>query len=123
MTYYMHNVPGRLRIKIPQLKKNPTLAPKVQQVAESMLGVLSTQLNLLTGSVVILYEPSLVQSEQILETLDRHGYFDLDRIVTNEEYIRDKASRATKLVGRLVGGTFVDVALQGSGLSFLSVLI
>lgn len=123
MIYYLHEIPGRIRVKIPALKRNQELAEEVSTFTFGIPGVTYVAPNTLTGSLIILYDSDKTSSDKILEALDLHGYFDRARAVTNEEYIRNKVSRATHIVSKAMGGAFMDVALEGSGLGFLSVLI
>lgn len=123
MIYYLHEIPGRIRVKIPAMKRNPALAEEVCAFSLGIHGVTSAVPNTLTGSLIVLYDPERTSSDEILEALDRHKYFDRARAVTSDEYIRNKVSRATHIVSKAMGGAFMDVALEGSGLGFLSVLI
>jgi hypothetical protein len=123
MTYYMHDIPGRLRVRIPQLRKDPALAKTLQGIAGSIMGVKNIDLNPLTGSMVLYYDKHVVSSNHILNTLTRHGYFERSKAMTNEEYIKSKVSGAARVVGKALGGAFMDAALEGSALSFLAVLI
>ncbi|HWR89246.1 MAG TPA: cation transporter [Dissulfurispiraceae bacterium] len=123
MSYYMHHVPGRLRVKSPLIKGNERRAEEVRSLIESMGGVTSTAVNTLTGSVVVNYDSSAIEAGQIQDTLNRTGYFDTSRAVTNDEYIHGMASKAGQVIGKAVFGAFVEKAFEGSAFSLLAVLI
>ena len=123
MSYYIHTIPGRMRIKIPSIKGNPLMGETIQKFIASIQGVLSTALNPLTGSITIHYDFQTVRSDQILNLLDEKGYFDLSKAITNDQYIQRSLSNAGHFISRALFGFFVDKALEGAGLSFLAVLI
>jgi hypothetical protein len=76
MKYYMHSVPGRLRIKIPAIKGHPEKAETVQALLKDLDGILSIRANTVTGSIVIRYEPGRSLREQITSLLTESGLFD-----------------------------------------------
>jgi hypothetical protein len=57
VSYYIHSIPGRLRIKTPFLKGNPQLAEKLRDLIPNGPEVHSTTVNTLTGSLTVLYNP------------------------------------------------------------------
>lgn len=118
MDYYIHTIPGRLRVKIPLIKGDSPRAFQVQELLESLDGVESVAANTLTGSVVVNYDSDILTDEQLLGILERHNYFDESRAITNEEYML-----AGGAIGKAVFGWAVGKAFEGTGLSFLAVLI
>jgi len=54
----MHHVPGRLRVRLAEVKGNPGKARNVVQQFTAMPGVASMESSTLTGSVVIYYDPN-----------------------------------------------------------------
>ncbi len=69
MSYYIHDIPGRLRVKTPVIKGNGNAAEEVQRILNVIEGIDSTSVNTTTGSVVINYNARAVQSEKIIDTL------------------------------------------------------
>ena len=82
MGYYLHEVPGRLRIQIPALKRSPRRAQEVQDLLEDVSGIKSTSVNTVTGSVIVHYDPEIVNSGAILTLLSREEYIDVTRAVS-----------------------------------------
>ena len=123
MSYYIHNVPGRLRIKTPLIKKNQSIAEDVKNLLRPIIGISSTSFNLITGSIVINYDPKVITSKEIVSTLNYAGYFDLSKAVTNDEYIKTAAASMGQVVVKTLFGTFIESALEGSALSFIAVLV
>jgi hypothetical protein len=70
---YMHHVPGRLRIKSPALKRNEEEGVAVRKLLLNQEGILSSEVNTLTGSILILYDGAVVQADWIVDLLKRQG--------------------------------------------------
>jgi copper chaperone CopZ len=123
MSYYIHSVPGRLRVKIPFVKGNPNTAADVSRLLEKIDGIDSTAVNTLTGSVLINYDSKSVNSDKILNALTQKGYVDPSKTVTNDAYVQAAVSKAGGVVSKALLGIFLNMALEGSPLSLLTVLI
>lgn len=123
MSYYIHNIPGRLRIKTPLIKKNQSIAEDVKNLLRPIIGISSTSFNLITGSIVINYDPKVITSKEIVNTLNYAGYFDLSKAITNDEYIKTAAASMGQVVVKTLFGTFIESALEGSALSFIAILV
>lgn len=81
MAQYMHHVPGRLRIKSPVLKRNEQEAKAVQELLLDQQGVLRSEVNPVTGSILVLYDGSVVQVQWIVGLLKRQGYLESSVLV------------------------------------------
>ena len=123
MSYYIHNVPGRVRLKSPIIKKNANVADEIKKTLSTMSGIATVDINLTTGSLLVNYNPQTTSHKDIISILQRKGYFDETRATTNEQYIHGAASKAGKIVGKAVLGAVVQEALEGSALSLLAVLL
>lgn len=123
MGYYIHSVPGRLRVKTPQIKGNQENARDVEGLLKCFQGVDKASANTLTGSIVVNYDSKAVSDRSIIDLLEDKGYFKSDKALTNDQYIHGAASKAGKLVWDGVFGSFVGSALEGTPLSILSVLV
>jgi hypothetical protein len=58
MNQYVHHVPGRLRIRIPEVKGNSAEASSLERRIRAQRGVKSVQTSPLTGSVLVHYDPA-----------------------------------------------------------------
>ncbi len=123
MSYYIHDIPGRLRIKTPLIKRNQSIAKDIQNLLKPIIGISSTSFNLVTGSIVINYEPTAINSKDIVNALNYAGYFDISKAVTNDEYIKTAAASMGQVVVKTLFGTFIESALEGSALSFIAILV
>lgn len=123
MSYYIHNVPGRLRIKSPVIKNNKTVADELKKSLSTLYGVAAVDINLTTGSVLINYNPKSIKHFDIVDIMQQKGYFDASKAITNDEYIHKAASKAGAVIGKSIFSTFAGMALEGTPLSFLAILI
>jgi hypothetical protein len=123
MNCYVHNVPGRLRIKNP-LFKNSSVHYDVQKALVNMgHGIGTADFNLTTGSLLVHYDPAEIHHQDILNVLERAGFYHPEKKVTNDQVIHQATTKAFNVVTKAVTGAFIETALQGTGLSFLAILI
>ncbi len=123
MSYYIHNVPGRLRLKSPVIKRNGNAADKLKKILSTMNGIATVDINLLTGSILINYNPKAANYKDIVSLLQRKGYFDTTKALTNDQYIHNAVSKAGHFASKAVFGSVVEKAFEGSALSLLAFLI
>lgn len=121
--YYVHTTPGRMRIKIPELKNRPRYGKKIEGLFARRKGIENLTLNPVTGSVVFEYDEDRVDPGQILEVLKKNRLFDDTKIVSTDTVIDNTSHRIGKAFSKAVFGWAVGSALEGSGLSFLAALI
>jgi copper chaperone CopZ len=98
MSYYIHGVPGRLRVKSPHLKSNQHVASEVERLIGEVHGVDAIDVNLRTGSLLVNYDPKRAKQDDIVGLLAGKGYFDLSKAVTNDQYIKNAASKAGEIM-------------------------
>ena len=123
MNYYVHNIPGRLRVKTPMVKRNRASARHVEELMKQLRGINSTAVNTTTGSVVVLYDQEAISSDVILNTLENEGLFDSSKAGSCDQYINEAASKAGQFLGKILFGAFVENAFEGSALSYIAVFI
>lgn len=123
MSYYLHEVPGRLRIKIPRLKKDQAGARELQWMLEDVIGVTSASVSPVTGSVLVTFDPRALSSRAILDMLSHEGYIDLSMALSRKRHFDTAATKAGQALSKAVLGLALDRAFQGSPLSILTALI
>jgi hypothetical protein len=123
MTYYVHNIPGRLRVKIPKIKSSEEKCQKVERLFRDFDGIENVAVNDITGSVVINYDSNITRPEEILEIFEENNYLDKSQVTTTDKYLQTAASKASQAVGRALFGWAVGRALEANGLSFLAILV
>lgn len=102
MTYYVHDVPGRLRIKTPVVKNNRNAADQVENLLLTVAGVGNVSINLTTGSCLVNYDPAKAKRDDILSVLTTKGYFDPSKAMTNDQYIHEKATKVLSFIAALI---------------------
>lgn len=65
----VHAIPGRIRLKVPQLRENPALASEIQTRLVSASGIRLVETNPTTGSVLVFYETQEFVSPDSLHAL------------------------------------------------------
>jgi hypothetical protein len=123
MTYYVHQVPGRLRVKVPFLKHQPAKCELVINALAGHLGIQKIKVNQLTGSVVITYDQAAIDEDRILNVMEYEGFFDSTQAVKHDARLDRAANRAGKAVGRAAFSYLVGRALESNGLSLLAAFI
>jgi hypothetical protein len=122
MSYYIHSTPGRLRLKN-NLFKQKNVHDVIKKLLSSSVGIATVDFNSTTGSLTIYFNASQISQADILGALQRAGYYDETRTISNDQYIHSAASKAGKVIGKAAFGVFVDKAFEGSALSLLGLLL
>ena len=123
MSYYIHSVPGRSRVKTPLIRGNEKMAEEVAGLLQTLRGIISVKTNTLTGSLVTSYDPTIINQKEIVGSLKGNGYFDESKAVTNDHYIQSAVSKVAHIVNKAFFGAFIGTAFDGSALSFLTILV
>ena len=69
---YVHLTPGRIRLKVPGLKRNDYLAEKIHNAIENIKGIDQVETNLLTGTLLVHFDENLVHGPSIIICVDDH---------------------------------------------------
>jgi Heavy metal associated domain 2 len=77
-----HQVPGRIRLKVPNVKDNPELVDQIKQMFHVIPGIEDVTVNPTTGSVVLCYDTD--KHDEFHGHLERHHTGGHDRPPTNE---------------------------------------
>jgi hypothetical protein len=60
----MHAIPGRIRLKVAQIRDNPALAAQIQKRLGSVAGVQKIEANIRTSSLILLYDAAALSSPE-----------------------------------------------------------
>jgi len=123
MHSYVHSVPGRLRVKNPMFKNSAVHYDIQKSLVDMGHGIGTADFNTTTGSLLINYNPKEINHQDILSTLERAGFYHPEKTITNDQVIHQATAKAFNVVTKAVTGAFIDTALQGTGLSFLAILL
>jgi copper chaperone CopZ len=66
---YLHVLDGRIRIKIPEVKRSPLKADEIEQTLRNIDGITDVKANPMTGNVLILFDSNTISSQQIMAKL------------------------------------------------------
>ncbi len=69
MIHHLHHVPGRLRLRVPAIKRNEHHARAVGSVLRETDGVLRHEVSSVTGSVVVHYAPGRLDPQRLIDRL------------------------------------------------------
>ncbi len=123
MKYYLHETPGRLRIKIPGLKGKTQAVESVREELLELAGVEEVTANAFTGSIVVIHDRDAIGAQDVLDLLDELGHIDASHGAPTAVYHERAFSKAGAAVGKAVFGMAVERALAPRGLSFLAALL
>jgi cation transport ATPase len=132
MSFYYHSTSGRLRLKSLTIKHNHPKAEEVKTLFKEVVGVKQTEVNALTGSVLIHYDPEAVEAPELLAVFKKNGFANghKEHRLSNSHYAKATYRRemptATQLGEKLGEALFylaIDRALEASHLSFLTFII
>ncbi len=98
MTYYIHDIPGRLRSRA-VLRFNYSAEKKIAALLKALTGVKSVAFNGTTGSCLIYYDRSMTCRDDIVSVLSGNGYFNPPEA---KVFIEEVPMQPCK-VGRLAG--------------------
>ncbi|NWG87064.1 MAG: hypothetical protein HXY26_06055 [Hydrogenophilaceae bacterium] len=124
MSHYIHHVPGRLRVKSPLLKRNEHHAVRTKEYIDTLNGVLSSEINTVTGSLVVKYDTALVRVEHLLNSLRDLGHLHPHHQYHHRQPIvyAGGVSPAQKFSDTLVN-KLVETALERSATALIAALI
>ncbi|HEX8198857.1 MAG TPA: hypothetical protein VF590_00075 [Isosphaeraceae bacterium] len=71
---YLHSIPGRLRVKVPEVKRSPEAAERLERGLRDLVPVGEVRANPRTGNVLVRYEPGGTGPDRIIEAIRALGY-------------------------------------------------
>ncbi|ADE14540.1 conserved hypothetical protein [Nitrosococcus halophilus Nc 4] len=101
MVQYIHHVPGRLRVKLASLKRNPVQAAALKALLEGFEGIGKAEVNPVTGSILVAYHRERTQPQAILQALHDHGY--CRQLVTMPPVSAASSKQKVQTTGKAVG--------------------
>ncbi|MCI4624537.1 MAG: heavy-metal-associated domain-containing protein [Candidatus Magnetoovum sp. WYHC-5] len=123
MKYYIHNVPGRLRLRLPIVKNNEKGLQALEVVIGKLDGVKIEKVNPLTGSVVLTYDKVSKKHEDILNALRDADMVDTSMLINDNQYIKNAILNTGNSINKTIANMLIGNALESTPLSFISMLI
>jgi hypothetical protein len=129
----MHEIPGRLRVRCPPLRKDVEKTTAIRETLELAAGVSSVAVNSTTGSFTVYYDQNRTTTATLLSVLEQHGCR-LDIAPVREPSFRVR-SRPIAIVGgralsphapqvaRVVAAFVVEKAIERSLLALIAAVL
>ena len=124
MSTYVHHIPGRLRIRLPAIKRNEAKAAVVRRLLEGAGGVRSVDIARLTGSVTVTYSPEATTGAALIETLRGAGYVNGDIALDRpQDYFSTQADKLGDEIGKAAMGFVVKKLLERSAVAVIGAIV
>ena len=127
MSCYLHHVPGRVRIKIPDIKGKPIYAQELEKKLKVISGVYIASVNSLTGSVLAYYDEGSTNACAITDVVSRETGVDLSKACPPDKYVGEALSKTGLMVGEKIGKAALGIAIgqifEGSPMALLASVI
>jgi len=121
--FYLHVVPGRLKIKGEEFKKRANLKEKLRSELNIFDGIKDIEYNPNTGSIIIWYDQKALSATTILEHLEKVGLLNQKDLLSHEDYLIHTSLNFGKRIGKMLADSLAEPLLGGSSLVFLFKLI
>ncbi len=86
---YVHLINGRMRVKVPEVKRSVKFARQIEGWLGSMDGVKEVRANPVTGNVLILHDPERIEGREILGAMIAAGYMGMGIATADEPVTPD----------------------------------
>lgn len=107
--HYWHALEGRLRIKVPEIKRSHEKARQVEDLIGSLDGVLSVTANPTTANVLVLFCPKTRTHADIVASLRRADYLHLPSVPPSS--LRD-AERLMNVLARTIARSITEALVH-----------
>ena len=110
----VHLTPGRMRLKVPELKRNKPLARKLEESLMDLDQVLSVRARPLTGSLVVKFQPGSLTSAEVVKLLRESGCFRQGVTHLDDEARESLEARevSNRIISRVVGRAARRAAME-----------
>ena len=118
--YIVHDVPGRLRVKLEKLRNNPHRLDKVKALLVAD-GVYRVKSNAVTGSVIIEYDKLAIDSRHIIDIFTANGY-EIDTRGPKDK-MAEQHEKIAISVGKATFSWLAGRVLEANGLAYIAAFI
>lgn len=131
MGRYIHHIPGRIRIKCPEIRGNAERACALDAVLRNRPGVVELTVKTVTGSLLIKFEPSQTSAEELLTAVHEasFGTWQPPSLPTPTHvepigsFFGKRLRRAGKRVSKTVASVLLEKALERSAVALIGALL
>jgi len=116
MNYYIHHVPGRLRVRIPGLKSNVAAGQDLKRALLEVAGISEVELNPRTGSVLVHYDRRRETAQAIMDVLQRQPMWGVQEF-------GDSLTRIGQKVAKFVAAHVFEAVLERAVVAAVAALL
>ena len=98
MKDYIHDTPGRLRIRIAAVRGNTSLGNQIEDLLTNIWGITGVSVRTTTGSIIIKYDPQILNANRILNFLADHGHIEMTSLSAIYPSLQTAVYRATEVL-------------------------
>jgi hypothetical protein len=102
MEYYIHYVPGRMRIQTPTIHENSAKAQEFECFMRGIAGMTAVETHIVTGSAIIHFDEKKLNCEQVIGILEKHGYFCLCHAKTCDEVMEKTTEKVLEVAEQVI---------------------
>jgi len=108
---YLHVMEGRLRVKVPEMKRSVSKALHIEEVIKGLEGVISATANPTTGNVLVFFDPEQLTHSEILLELKKEGYLREEVTVSSFQLSTRIVDTVSHAVARSVAESLMERAI------------
>ena len=117
VNHSIHHIPGRLRVRVHSMKGCAEKARAIQRKILAEHGVRSADVNLLTGSILIRYNPRDCEVGRLLASLG------LSRSAVNRETYMTTRHRIGEKILKKFANYALEIALERAALALVAAIL
>lgn len=117
MSHYIHQVPGRIRVRSRAFRCSPDRARAAERRLTAMDGVQNVRVNPRAGSITVHYDTEVLRQSDLLATLEQSGCMAVT--MRSDEGLR----KAADTFGKALVGAVVKTAVERSARTLVGALI
>jgi copper chaperone CopZ len=118
---YLHHVPGRLRLKAAEFRHQPRVLEAARRELSALHGVCRVSTNLLTGSILVEYDPAVLTPDALSEAMQKCGFPGIGRHATTLDTAR-QASVIESFAGAAVR-TLLELCVERLFVAVIAAMI
>lgn len=108
---YLHIMDGRLRVKVPEVKRSVQKAQHVEQIIASLEGVIRVTANPTTGNVLVLFHAQRLTHSEILITLQQSDYLRAPAPESSVQFTERLVDTVSHAIARSVAEALMEHAV------------
>lgn len=111
VTSYLHVLDGRLRVKVPEIKRSVQKALHVEGVLASLEGVIRVTANPTTANVLVLFHSHLLTHAEIIQVLRQSDYLRAPASTSPFQFTGSTVDTVSQAIARSVAEALMERAI------------